>query len=316
MSGKAGFNANLNGANFFRGKMKHKSSARLLILLAMILSSMLIAAKADDGNINQKPGALRTLDLGGGVNMDFIWCPAGSFMMGSLPVEQESAIKSLPAGLKPETLKSTLNAIHNEGPKHKVTFTKGFWMAKTEVTQAQWKQVMGANPSRFTDSGPNAPVETVNWDDCQIFIKRLNRVVSGKISGKASLPTEAEWEYACRAGSKGIYYFGDDPTKIGDYAWFAGNSSMKTHEVAQKLPNAWGLYDMHGNVWEWCRDFYEKYSKKDVTNPGSSLIGKGRVGRGGGWDDFAGDLRSAYRSFGRPASFKASPLGVRPVIKE
>ncbi len=290
-----------------------KGTIPVLLVIALMLMP---GALAQASNQEFKPGTVRTCDLGGGVSMDFVWCPPGSFLMGSTSAEQDAAIKSLPADIKPETRKSTIAAIENEGPKHKVTFKKGFWMAKTEVTQAQWKQVMGANPSRFNDSGPNAPVETVSWDDCQIFMHKMDRLISGQIKGKASLPTEAQWEYACRAGSITAYYFGDDPAKLGDYAWFAANSSMKTHAVAGKLPNAWGLYDMHGNVWEWCRDFFEKYPLKDVTDPRSSLIGQGRVGRGGGWDDFALDLRASYRSFGRPPSFKASPLGVRPVIND
>jgi formylglycine-generating enzyme required for sulfatase activity len=288
----------------------------IFLSAALMLLSPAFHADAKSAPRDLKPGALKTFDLDGGVSMDFVWCPPGSFMMGSSSVEQDAAIKSLPADLKPETLKSTVNAIGNEGPKHRVTFKKGFWMARTEVTQAQWKQVMGTNPSTFIDSGDSAPVETVSWNDCQIFIGKLNQLFKAQTKGKAGLPTESEWEYACRGGSKSTYSFGDDALKLGDYAWFAGNSSMKTHPVAMKQPNAWGLYDMHGNVWEWCSSFFEKYPDREVTDPRGSLIGDTCVGRGGGWDDFADDLRSAYRSFGRPADFKASPLGVRPVIKE
>jgi len=288
----------------------------ITFVLAVIIIAALGVTDAGAAQKQPKPGSVKTIDLGAGVKMDFVWCPSGSFMMGSTEAEQKKAIKDLPADLKPETMKSTIDAINNEGPKHKVIFTKGFYMAKTEVTQAQWKQVMGTNPSKFIEQGDNAPVETVSWNDCQAFIAKLNDICVSQINGKFSLPTEAQWEYACRAGSKTIYYFGNKPEKLGDYAWFKNNSGMKTQPVAQKQPNAWGLYDMHGNVWEWCANFYEKYPINNVTDPAEPAAGSGLVGRGGGWDDFADDLRAAYRSFGRPAEFKASPLGLRPVITE
>ena len=189
-------------------------------------------------------------------------------------------------------------------------------MARTEVTQLQWTQVMGANPSKFKEAGPNAPVETVSWNECQEFFKKLNELTRIRTTGMLRLPTEAEWEYAARAGTRTAYYFGDDSATLGDYAWFAGNSDMKSHPVAQKKPNAWGLFDMHGNVWEWCANWFGPYSHEYETDPQGPKSGPGRVGRGGGWDDFAGDLRAAYRSFGRPEDFKASPLGFRPVISK
>jgi len=287
-----------------------------LFTLAMLMLSVLVSVAAEPGNDKAliKAGSIKTVEIGGGMKMDFVWCPPGSFMMGSSLAGQKSAIKALPADLKQDTRQSTLAAIQNEGPQHRVTFTKGFWMAKTEVTQAHWKQVMGNNPGKFVDSGLDAPVETVSWNDCQAFIAKLNGILAKKKTGILRLPTEAEWEYASRAGTKTAYSFGDDATKLGDYAWFAGNSGMNTHPVGRKKPNPWGLYDMHGNVWEWCADFYEKYTADAVTDPAEATTGQGRVGRGGGWDDFAADCRAAYRSFGRPADFKASPLGLRPVL--
>ena len=244
--------------------------------------------------------------------MEFVWCPPGSFMMGSSSNQQASAINALPRDLSPNTGKSTVAAIHSEGPQHRVILTKGFWMAKTEVTQSQWVQVMGNNPSKFKAAGSNAPVETASWNDCQAFIARLNATLIEQMA-ELRLPTEAEWEYACRAGTQTAYCFGDDAAKLGDYAWHSKNSDMTSHPVAEKKPNAWGLYDMHGNVWEWCSDFYGKYPDA-VQNPVGPARGPGRVGRGGGWDDFAEDCRAAYRSYGRPADLKASPLGLRPIM--
>jgi len=299
---------------FIKGEREGTFSTFIAVVLAIIFFTGIIVTTASAAQKQPKPGTVKTIDIGNGVKMDFVWCPSGSFMMGSTEAEQKKAIKDLPADLKSETMKSTIDAINNEGPKHKVIFAKGFWMAKTEVTQAQWKQVMGTNPSKFIESGINAPVETVSWNDCQAFIAKLNNICASQITGKFSLPTEAQWEYACRAGTNKAYYFGSDASRLGDYAWFAGNSSMKSQGVAQKKPNAWGLYDMHGNVWEWCANFYEKYPINNVTDPAEPAAGSGLVGRGGGWDDFAVDLRSAYRSFGRPADFKASPLGLRPVL--
>jgi formylglycine-generating enzyme required for sulfatase activity len=279
---------------------------------------MLIAALAPSAieakGASPKAGTVRTVDLGGGIVMEIVWCPPGSFMMGSSAAGQDSAIRSLPADLKPETRQPTIKAIQNEEPRHRVVFSKGFWMAKTEVTQAQWKQLMGSNPSKFIKSGPDAPVETVSWNECRDFMKKLNELPAIRKNGVVRLPTEAEWEYACRAGTQTAYYFGDGADKLGDYAWYGKNSGMKTHPVARKKPNAWGLYDMHGNVWEWCLDWYGRYPASDATDPRGPDSGEGRVGRGGGWDDFDADLRAAYRSYGRPADFKASPLGLRPVI--
>ncbi len=261
-------------------------------------------------------GTIRKVDLGQGVIMEFAWCPPGSFMMGSTKADRKKAVESLPPELPATTRRSTERAIRAEGPKHRVTITRGFWMAKTEVTQAQWQQVMGTNPSRFKDAGLDTPVETVSWNDCQVFLRKLNELLAGRKAGVFRMPTEAEWEYACRAGTETAYYFGDDPGRLGEYAWYGRNSGMKTRPVAQKKPNAWGLYDMHGNVWEWCEDRYGRYSQGNAVDSGSPSSRSGRVGRGGGWDDFDGDLRAAYRSYGRPEDFKASPLGFRPVMAE
>jgi formylglycine-generating enzyme required for sulfatase activity len=164
-----------------------------------------------------------------------------------------------------------------KGEDETITVGNNYYMAQTEVTQAMWKIVMGSNPSNF--KGDNLPVECVSWNDCQEFIKKWNDSGSAPEGYKFALPTEMQWEYACRAGSGAAYGFGDDK-QLGDYAWYGANSGDKTHEVGTKKANAWGLYDMHGNVWEW-------------TDSASS--GVSRVLRGGSWDYGAVACRSAYR---------------------
>jgi formylglycine-generating enzyme required for sulfatase activity/serine/threonine protein kinase len=205
------------------------------------------------------------LGLGGQhieLKMQFAWCPPGTFQMGD----------------------------QGDPTQHQVTLTKGFWMAITPVTQAQWQAVMGKNTSHF--KGANRPIENVSWVDCQAFVKKLG--------GDVRLPTEAEWEYARRAGTQTEYYFGADPGRLGDYGWFAENSGEQTHDVAQKKPNAWGLFDMAGNVWEWCADWYGDYAPAPQRNPTGAPIGSYRVLRGGSWLNVAGYCAAAYRYWGTP----------------
>jgi len=154
---------------------------------------------------------------------------------------------------------------------------------------------MGNNPSYF--KGDNFPVEKVSWDDVQAFIKKLNEK-EGK--NKFRLPTEAQWEYACRAGSNIRFSFGSSESDLKRYAWYDSNSGRRSHPVAQKKPNAWGLYDMHGNVWEWCQDWFGDYPSGFVTNPKGSSSGSIRVLRGGSWNSIAGFCRSANRSRNEP----------------
>ena len=176
-------------------------------------------------------------------------------------------------------------------PHHKVTLTKGFWMMETEVTQKQWKAIMGNNPSSFI--GDDLPVEKVSWTDCQKFCKKCT-----KLGLPVQLPTEAQWEYACRAGTTGAYV-GD----LDEMAWYYDNSGRKTHSVGTKKPNEWGLYDMHGNVWEWCQDWKADYpsgSVTDPTGPSNGSYGLFRVNRGGSWSFKAGGCRSACRRYDEP----------------
>ncbi len=195
------------------------------------------------------------LDRAKGVKMEFVRISPGKFRMGSKGGDA------------------------NEKPVHEVEITRDFWMGVTEVTQEQWELVMGGNPSHF--KGADLPVEQVSWDVCRDFLRKLNEKYGDQAAGnKFTLPTEAEWEYACRAGSGGKWCFGDDKSKLGEYAWYCENSGGKTHEVRQKKPNGWGLYDMHGNVWEWCGDWYGPYGAGAIRDPQGASSGGVRVLRG------------------------------------
>ncbi|MCP4110347.1 MAG: SUMF1/EgtB/PvdO family nonheme iron enzyme [Desulfobacteraceae bacterium] len=204
------------------------------------------------------------------LGMKFVCIPPGEFIMGS-PEEE--------------------NGRFDDETQHIVKLTGGFYMQTTPVTQKQWKAVMGNNPSYFKD-GNECPVENVSWHDTQNFIKKLNELEGANLY---RLPTEAEWEYACRAGSDWAYCFGNNSEKLATYAWFDKNSSKSTHPVAQLQANLWGLYDMHGNVWEWCQDRYENYPSSDVTDPTGTDKGSEWVLRGGSWDNNVRDCRSASR---------------------
>ena len=191
----------------------------------------------------------------------------------------------------------------HEYPTHSVTLSN-FAIGETEVTQELWRAVMGSNPSRF--SGTNLPVEQVSWNDCQTFITKLNQL-TGK---NFRLPTEAEWEYAARGGnkSKGDKYAGSNT--LGDVAWYEGNGSGRTHPVKQKQANELGLYDMSGNVWEWCQDWFGTYSSSAQTNPTGPASGSNRVRRGGSWYYNARYCRVSFRYNNTPAYYN-SGLGLR-----
>lgn len=200
--------------------------------------------------------------------------------------------------------------------QHEVTLTRGFAIQATPVTQGQWKSVMGNNPSRFLQGGQDCPVEGVSWNDCQEFIKKVNK--TGKYSYR--LPTEAEWEYACRAGASAAFFNGEIAKKLlsrrdpclDAIGWYSGNSGKKTHPVAEKKPNAWGLFDMHGNVFEWCQDWYGKLSATPRTDPRGASLGPGCVVRGGSWSSNPQDCRSASRAYRAPNS-RSDNVGFRLV---
>ncbi len=221
------------------------------------------------------------------IDMSFRLIPAGSFKMGS-PDGEDGRFK--------------------DERQHLVTISKPFYLQTTEVTQKQWTQVMGSNPSFFKECGNDCPVETVSWEDAQEFIRNLNQREGGK---KYRLPTEAEWEYACRAKSEGRFCFGNQKAELEKYAWYATNPfSLKTHPVSKREPNAWGLYDMHGNVKEWCQDWHGDYPSSQVTDPTGPKAGKERVSRGGSYSGDSRRLRSANRGRERP-DHRGSTVGFR-----
>lgn len=190
--------------------------------------------------------------------------------------------------------------------QHAVRITRDYFIGAFEVTQAQFERVMGRNPSVFQgtqlpgDSG-NHPVESVSWIDAVEFCRRLSELPEEKAARRVyRLPTEAEWEYACRAGSPGEYAFGDQVELLDEYCWYATNSGGRTHPVGEKKPNAWGLHDMHGNAWEWVADWYEPHSGRAAIDPTGPRRGTDRVYRGGGWQYSAPYCRSANRTATRP----------------
>ncbi|MDR2689041.1 MAG: formylglycine-generating enzyme family protein [Azoarcus sp.] len=208
------------------------------------------------------------------IGMEFVPIPAGSFKR-EREIEEQLNIRRGKATTTPERT---------------VTISKPFYLGKYEVTQEQWHAVMDNDPAKFP--GRKNPVEMVSWDEVQLFISRLNQKEE---TNKYRLPTEAEWEYAARAGTTTKYSFGDDEGRLGRYAWYWDNSGKTTHPVGQKQPNPWGLYDMHGNVWEWVQDWYDDYPKSSVTDPRGPSGGLYRVMRGGSWNFSAPHLSSAFR---------------------
>ena len=233
----------------------------------------------------------KTIDLGGGVKLDLVLIPAGEFMMGS-----------------PANEKQRNSA---EGPQHEVKITRPFYMGRTEVTQEQWEAVMGSNPSHF--KGAKNPVEKVSWNDCAEFVKKLNARVNE--TGTFSLPTEAEWEYACRAGTSTPFHTGE--TISTDEANYNDRDRPRgrTTSVGSFAPNAFGLNDMHGNVWEWCSDRGGKYEVGPQTDPAGPSRGAGRVLRGGSWGLNSMFCRSANRFWFYPTA-RSYVYGVRVVLRD
>jgi formylglycine-generating enzyme required for sulfatase activity len=206
------------------------------------------------------------------------------------------------------------NGPDDERPQHEVTITKAFYLGVYLVTQTEYEQVTGSNPSWFSSGGRGKdkvsgrstskfPVEQVSWEDAVKFCNNLSELEKEKVAGREyRLPTEAEWEYACRAGTKTRYHSGDDEDDLKDAGWYDDNSDQRTHEVGEKKANAWGLYDMHGNVWQWCADWYGKHYYKggNKTNPQGPESAISRVLRGGSWNLDARNCRAALRNYERP----------------
>ncbi len=231
------------------------------------------------------------------IGMAFSRIPAGEFTMGSAESDDEQAI--------------------DEHPQHKVRITRPFLLSVCEVNQSQWIAVMGTRPwmaREWVKEGPDYPATYVSWEDAVAFCEEL----SSRDGVTYRLPTEAEWEYACRAETTTAYHFGDDASQLGDYAWWEGSigDESRAHRVGQKKANAFGLYDMHGNVVEWCSDWYDGgyYARSPVDDPAGPATGSLRVYRGGGWSSTASSCRSADRVGSMPrAGF--SLLGFR-VVRE
>jgi formylglycine-generating enzyme required for sulfatase activity len=223
-------------------------------------------------------------ELGDGVKLEMIQIPGGSFLMGS-------------------------NEYESEKPIHQVTLSP-FAIGRFPLTQAQWKSVMGSNPSNF--KGGDLPVERVSWkaavEFCEALSERTGRVYR--------LPTEAEWEFSCRAGTDTLFSFGEDSESLDQHAWYYNNSDQKTHAVGQKAPNAWGLHDMHGNVFEWCQDWYDDdyYQQNPVTDPPGPPQGTSHVLRGGSWLSVSYLCRTAYR-FSNWPDYRYYDIGFRVVAE-
>ena len=279
------------------GSVKLKASAPSNLQIQ--LSKEAVAAIPTVNEVAQQaPSSSSSVSFGGntisipvknGISIDMVKVEAGTFMMGAT-----SEMK------KPYT---------DEKPVHQVTLTNDYYMGKYEVTQALWQAVMGSNPSKFKSR--NLPVEQVSWDDCQEFINKLNSITGMRFR----LPTEAEWEYAARGGkkSKGYQYSGS--SKMSEVAWYTANSGSKTHPVGKKQANELGLYDMTGNVLEWCQDWYGSYVSSSQTNPTGAFSGFFRVFRGGSWYGNSGNCRSSCRDSYNPGNSNFD-LGLRLVLSE
>jgi formylglycine-generating enzyme required for sulfatase activity len=256
------------------------------------------------GNSEKNPAgstSIRTLteDLRG-VSIEFVWIEPGTFLMGS-----------------PET---EIGRDPNEGPQHEVTITQGFWLAKYEITQAQWEAVTGETPwadQLYVQPDPDHPAVYISWHDIQSFIQLANKAAGDSLY---RLPTEAEWEYACRARTTTPWSFGEDENELNNYSWHYDTTPHSVNlqyaqPVGRKLPNPWGLYDMHGNVWEWTQTWHGPYGTSPTVDPQGPQEGRLRVHRGGSWGLIAAWVRSAFRPGGDPRDYR-SDLGARLLRRE
>ncbi len=268
-------------------------------VLAVALAAAVAAATA---------ATAQTAEHTNSVGMRFVPIAAGSFTMGSPDSDRE--------------------ADADEKPAHRVTISKPFLLGKFEVTQAQWEAVMGSSPYEQSSGArsnpyfdlpgmaervrkPDNPV-TVSWNEAQQFVQRLNEKEGHR---RYRLPTEAEWEYAARAGTTTSYSFGNDRGQLGRYAWFGEDfATGAPHPVGGKLPNPWGLHDVHGNVWEWVQDNYGRYDAAAVTDPKGPASGSGKVVRGGSWHVTAGGWRSAHRKE-YAADYRGISIGFRVLME-
>jgi formylglycine-generating enzyme required for sulfatase activity len=257
-----------------------KKSIIYTILLCIVVCAIAISGCQEMEDKNAP-------DYTNSIGMEFVLIPAGEFMMGS-PQDEDGRTDG-------------------EGPIHEVAIRNAYYLGKYEVTQEQWTEVMGNNPSYF--EGDDRPVEGVSWNDVQEFVEKLNEREG---TDKYRLPSEAEWEYACRAGTTTRSFFGDGDSKLSEYAWYYENSKHQTHPVGQKRQNPWGLYDMHGNVYEWCQDRWHS-NYEDAPTDGSAWedgSSSYRIVRGGSWFGMARCCRSALRLY-NPLDYGCSSCGFR-----
>jgi formylglycine-generating enzyme required for sulfatase activity len=272
-----------------------------LILSAVILSTgvaLAVAAPPDKTPVadfaGTRAGQVRS-DNGPKINL--VWCPAESFLTRRWEGDGGDVLPT---------------------DQVQMTLSQGFWLGQHEATQAEWQNVMGTAPwsERSINKGNEYPATYVGWSDAMKFCEKLTAQErdAGRLPDgwKYTLPTEAQWEHACRAGTKTQYSFGDDYTQLGDYAWFDSNANSEAHRVCQKKANPWGLFDMHGNVWEWCRDYFAK-ERAGGTDPTGPPTGRFRVCRGGSWATWSYRTRSSTRT-GDEDDFKISDRGFRVAL--
>jgi formylglycine-generating enzyme required for sulfatase activity len=269
------------------------------ILLTLVLNMVLIVLIQGEVR-SRNTGDVATFDLAGDATIEMVWIEPGTFMMGSPPSEP---------GRYPD-----------EGPQHQVTIIRGFWLGRYELTQGQWESVMGTRPwsgQDYVQESANNPAQYISRNDMEDFIAKLNPAEGSEVY---RLPTEAEWEYACRAGTTTRWSFGDDESQLTNYAWYEANAwnvgEPYGHAVGTKLPNAWGLYDMHGNVWEWCWDWYGSYSSGAQVDPMGPSSGSGRVLRSSFFNGYVRGTRSAVRAYSHASDTHSPPVGARLVRVE
>jgi formylglycine-generating enzyme required for sulfatase activity len=260
-----------------------------------------------------------------GLKMKFVWCPPGFITMESVEVVPKPAAKK-----DDEPNRDEVDPKDKPAPQTplkitpvKVVLTHGYWLGRYEVIQSEWKKVMATEPWKgkdFIKEGDEFPATYVDWSEAMAFCRKLTDLerAKGKLASgwEYTLPTEAQWERACRARTETQYSFGDDKSTLDEYAWFTDNAANAgdtfAHRPGQKKPNPWGLYDIHGNVWEWCRDWYSD-NLPGGRDPEVTEMGMTRVFRGGSWSDFAGSCRSAYRG-GFAPSDRFYGLGFRVAL--
>ena len=280
------------------------ASVPRLYRFVLVVNDGTVDSAPDEVQVTARPaddptGSRRTLtaDLPGSATMEFVWIEAGTFTMGSPSSE--------------------VGRRDNEGPLHQVTLTRGFWLGQCEVTQGQWYAAMGTRPwlgQAYAQANPAHPAVWVRWEDAQALVQRLNEWAGGALY---RLPTEAEWEYSCRAGTAATWSFGSDVARLPDCAWYGDNGSQAglawAQPVGTRRANPWGLYDMHGNVWEWVVDGYSAYSDAPQTDPQGPLSGARRLVRGGGFDTSAEGTRAAFRYDLGVGNQRNGSIGIRLV---